>query len=90
MQSNILNIENWSNYKDEVGIHYTYKINNHYMYELYIDYDNIILDNDLHNLAICRIEKDNYYDIEKWLCMDSDLNNCLNIAKENYEIYKNK
>lgn len=29
MQSNILNIENWSSYKDEVGTHYTYKINNH-------------------------------------------------------------
>ena len=28
MQSNILNIENWSSYKDEVGTHYTYKINN--------------------------------------------------------------
>lgn len=26
MQSNILNIENWSSYKDEVGTHYTYKI----------------------------------------------------------------
>lgn len=25
MQSNILNIENWSSYKDEVGTHYTYK-----------------------------------------------------------------
>lgn len=36
MQSNILNIENWSSYKDEVGTHYTYKINNHYTYELYI------------------------------------------------------
>lgn len=24
MQSNILNIENWSSYKDEVGTHYTY------------------------------------------------------------------
>lgn len=47
MQSNILNIENWSSYKDEVGTHYTYKINNHYTYELYIGYDNIILDNDL-------------------------------------------
>lgn len=46
MQSNILNIENWSSYKDEVGTHYTYKINNHYTYELYIGYDNIILDND--------------------------------------------
>lgn len=32
MQSNILNIENWSSYKDEVGTHYTYKINNHYLY----------------------------------------------------------
>lgn len=30
MQSNILNIENWSSYKDEVGTHYTYKINNHF------------------------------------------------------------
>lgn len=36
MQSNILNIENWSSYKDEVGTNYTYKINNHYTYELYI------------------------------------------------------
>lgn len=52
MQSNILNIENWSSYKDEVGTHYTYKINNHYTYELYIGYDNIILDNDLYNLRI--------------------------------------
>lgn len=34
MQSNILNIENWSSYKDEVGTHYTYKINNHYSYLL--------------------------------------------------------
>lgn len=55
MQSNILNIENWSSYKDEVGTHYTYKINNHYTYELYIGYDNIILDNDLYNLTICKI-----------------------------------
>ena len=66
MQSNILNIENWSSYKDEVGTHYTYKINNHYTYELYIGYDNIILDNDLYNLTICKIEEDNYYDIEKY------------------------
>lgn len=27
-------------------------------------------------------EEDNYYDIEKWLCLD--------IAKENYKTYKNK
>lgn len=60
MQSNILNIENWSSYKDEVGTHYTYKINNHYTYELYIGYDNIILDNDLYNLTICKIEEDDY------------------------------
>lgn len=84
MQSNILNIENWSSYKDEVGTHYTYKINNHYTYELYIDYDNIILDNDLYNLTICKIEEDDYYDIEKWLCLDKELSYCLNIAKENY------
>ena len=90
MQSNILNIENWSSYKDEVGTHYTYKINNHYMYELYIGYDNIILDNDLYNLTICKIEEDDYYDIEKWLCLDKELYYCLNIAKENYKIYKNK
>lgn len=90
MQSNILNIENWSSYKDEVGTHYTYKINNHYTYELYIGYDNIILDNDLYNLTICKIEEDNYYDIEKWLCLDKELSYCLNIAKENYKTYKNK
>lgn len=90
MQSNILNIENWSSYKDEVGTHYTYKINNHYTYELYIGYDNIILDNDLYNLTICKIEKDDYYDIEKWLCLDKELSYCLNIAKENYKTYKNK
>ena len=69
MQSNILNIENWSSYKDEVGTHYTYKINNHYTYELYIGYDNIILDNDLYNLTICKIEEDDYYDIEKMFIM---------------------
>lgn len=90
MQSNILNIENQSSYKDEVGTHYTYKINNHYTYELYIGYDNIILDNDLYNLTICKIEEDDYYDIEKWLCLDKELSYCLNIAKENYKIYKNK
>lgn len=60
MQSNILNIENWSSYKDEVCTHYTYKINNHYTYELYIGYDNIILDNDLYNLTICKIKRINY------------------------------
>lgn len=75
MQSNILNIENWSSYKDEVGTHYTYKINNHYAYELYIGYDNIILDNDLYNLTICKIEEDDYYDIEKWLCLDIEFIN---------------
>lgn len=90
MQSNILNIENWSSYKDEVGTHYIYKINNHYTYELYIGYDNIILDNDLYNLTICKIEEDDYYDIEKWLCLDKELSYCLNIAKKNYKTYKNK
>lgn len=90
MQSNILNIENWNSYKDEVGTHYTYKINNNYIYELYIDYANIILNNNLYNLTICKIEEDNYYDIEKWLCLDKELFYCLNIAKENYKTYKNK
>lgn len=33
-------------------------------------------------------EKDNYYDIEKWLCLDKELSYCLNIAKENYKTYK--
>lgn len=28
-------------------------------------------------------EEDNYYDIEKWLCLDKELSYCLNIAKEN-------
>ena len=27
-------------------------------------------------------EEDNYYDIEKWLCLDKELSYCLNIAKE--------
>ena len=31
-----------------------------------------------------------YYDIEKWLCLDKELSYCLNIAKENYKTYKNK
>lgn len=35
-------------------------------------------------------EEDNYYDIEKWLCLDKELSYCLNIAKENYKTYKNK
>lgn len=26
-------------------------------------------------------EEDNYYDIEKWLCLDKELSYCLNIAK---------
>lgn len=47
MQSNILNIENWNSYKDEVGTHYTYKINNNYMYELYIDYTNRYVEQNL-------------------------------------------
>lgn len=34
-------------------------------------------------------EEDNYYDIEKWLCLDKELSYCLNIAKENYKTYKN-
>lgn len=29
-------------------------------------------------------EEDNYYDIEKWLCLDKELSYCLNIAKEKY------
>lgn len=65
MQSNILNIENWSSYKDEVSTHYTYKINNHYTYELYIGYDNIILDNDLYNLTISVTEIINDYKSNK-------------------------
>ena len=32
-------------------------------------------------------EEDNYYDIEKWLCLDKELSYCLNIAKENYKTY---
>lgn len=47
-------------------------------------------DNDLYNLTICKIEEDDYYDIEKWLCLDKELSYCLNIAKENYKTYKNK
>lgn len=35
-------------------------------------------------------EEDNYYDIEKWLCLDKELSYCLNIAKENYKTYKNQ
>lgn len=42
------------------------------------------------NLTICKIEEDDYYDIEKWLCLDKELSYCLNIAKENYKTYKNK
>ena len=34
-------------------------------------------------------EEDNYYDIEKWLCLDKELSYCLNIAKENYKTYEN-
>lgn len=29
-------------------------------------------------------EEDNYYDIEKWLCLDKELSYCLNIAKEKW------
>lgn len=39
---------------------------------------------------IMETEEDNYYDIEKWLCLDKELSYCLNIAKENYKTYKNK
>lgn len=35
-------------------------------------------------------EEDNYYDIEKWLCLDKELSYCLNIAKENYKSNKIK
>lgn len=32
-------------------------------------------------------EEDNYYDIEKWLCLDKELSYCLNIAKDGYPIH---
>lgn len=37
MQSDILNIENWNSYKDEVGTHYTYKIDNFVVNQYYIN-----------------------------------------------------
>ena len=37
-------------------------------------------------------EEDNYYDIEKWLCLDKELSYCLNIAINNicYYIHINR
>lgn len=90
MQNNILNIENWSNYKDEVGIHYTYKINNNYIYNMWINNINVICNDDMYSLVVCDITENNYDNIIELICLDKELDYCLNIAKENYKTYKNK
>ena len=46
MQSNILNIENWSSYNDKIGTHYTYKINDNYIYNMWINNINVIYNDD--------------------------------------------